>query len=202
MTGDRRSAPDRRRLCLSATVAGAREIWSSPTSKANVSTPKNWSERISPHSAPPGTKPGDLSRVSCVGMWLPSNDTSRTLLPLFLPESRRTISRYRALVKSAKFAQPSGSDEFLRDSVFYLKASTGGVRKRDRDRAIRIRAEGGPRPSLRERAVALAKQKGEVRAKDLTAIGVPRCYLTPMCEEGLLTKVGYGRYRVPLSKGD
>jgi hypothetical protein len=26
-------------------------------------------------------------------------------------------------------------------------------------------------------------------------IGVPRCYLTRMCEEGLLIKVGYGRYR-------
>jgi hypothetical protein len=30
---------------------------------------------------------------------------------------------------------------------------------------------------------------------ELTAIGIPRCYLTRMCEEGLLIKVGYGLYR-------
>jgi hypothetical protein len=43
--------------------------------------------------------------------------------------------------------------------------------------------------------VALALEKGEVRTKDLTDIGVHRCYLTRMCREGLLMKVGYGRYR-------
>ena len=47
-----------------------------------------------------------------------------------------------------------------------------------------------PKASLRQRAVWLALAKGEVRAKDLTDIGVPRCYLTPMCDEGLLVKVG------------
>jgi len=35
-----------------------------------------------------------------------------------------------------------------------------------------------------------------VRTRDLSDIGVPRCYLTRMCDEGLLIKVGYGRYRV------
>jgi hypothetical protein len=34
-----------------------------------------------------------------------------------------------------------------------------------------------------------------VRTQQLTAIGIPRCYLTRMCEEGLLEKVSYGRYR-------
>jgi len=47
---------------------------------------------------------------------------------------------------------------------------------------------------LRDRAVALAIERGTVRTRDLTDIGVPRCYLTRMCEEGLLTKVGYGLY--------
>jgi hypothetical protein len=74
------------------------------------------------------------------------------------------------------------------------------MRKRDRDRAERLRLAGGPKPSMRARAVALALEKGEVRTKDLTDIGVPRCYLARMCEEGLLVKVGYGRYRAAIPK--
>jgi hypothetical protein len=54
---------------------------------------------------------------------------------------------------------------------------------------------GGPKPSLRERAVAFAREKDEVRTRDLTDIGIPRCYLARMCDEGLLIKVGYGIYR-------
>ena len=68
------------------------------------------------------------------------------------------------------------------------------MRKRDRDRAERLRLAGGPKPSLRDRAVALAIERGTVRTRDLTDIGVPRCYLARMCEEGLLTRVGYGLY--------
>ena len=41
----------------------------------------------------------------------------------------------------------------------------------------------------------LALEKGEVRTKDLTDIGVHRCYLARMCDEGHFAKVGYGRYR-------
>ncbi|CAH2405648.1 type IV toxin-antitoxin system AbiEi family antitoxin domain-containing protein [Mesorhizobium escarrei] len=74
------------------------------------------------------------------------------------------------------------------------------IRKRDRERAERIRLDGGPKPTLRERAVRLALEKGEVRTKDLTDIGVPRCYLARICEEGLLVKVGYGRYRAAVPK--
>jgi len=70
------------------------------------------------------------------------------------------------------------------------------VRKRDRDRAERLRLAGGPKPSLRDRAVAFAIELGTVRTRDLTDIGVPRCYLVRMCEEGLLMKFGYGLYRV------
>jgi hypothetical protein len=44
-------------------------------------------------------------------------------------------------------------------------------------------------------AVALANDRGVVRTRDLTDIGVPRCYLVRMCEEGLLIKVGYGLLR-------
>jgi hypothetical protein len=69
------------------------------------------------------------------------------------------------------------------------------IRKRDRERAERIRLAGGPKPSLRDRAVAFAREKGEVRTLELTEIGIPRCYLARMCDEGLLIKVGYGIYR-------
>ena len=69
------------------------------------------------------------------------------------------------------------------------------MRKRDRDRAEALRLAGGPKPSLRDRAVALATERGTVRTRDLTEIGIPRCYLTRMCDEGLLVKVSYGVYR-------
>jgi hypothetical protein len=81
----------------------------------------------------------------------------------------------------------------------YARASLK-IRKRDRDRAERIRLAGGPKPSLRERAVALALKMGVVRTKELTDIGVPRCYLARMCDEGLLVKLGYGRYRAAVPK--
>lgn len=74
------------------------------------------------------------------------------------------------------------------------------IRKRDREHAERIRLAGDPKPTLRQRAVSLALEKGEVRTKDLTDIGVPRGYLARMCEEGLLVKVGYGRYRAVVPK--
>ena len=69
------------------------------------------------------------------------------------------------------------------------------MRKRGRDRAEALRLDGGPKPSLRARAVALAQKRGVARTRDLTNIGIPRCYLTRMCAEGLLIKVGYGLYR-------
>jgi hypothetical protein len=50
-------------------------------------------------------------------------------------------------------------------------------------------------PSLRERALALAREKGTVRTKDLEAIGVPRLYPRMMYKEGLLEQVRYGVYR-------
>jgi hypothetical protein len=76
-----------------------------------------------------------------------------------------------------------------------------GVRKRDRDRAERNGLAGGStKPSLRERAIAFALEKGEVRTKELADVGIPRCYLARMCDEGLLVKVRYGRYRAAVRK--
>jgi hypothetical protein len=69
------------------------------------------------------------------------------------------------------------------------------MRKCDRDRAEARRLAGEPKPSLRARATALARELGTVRARDFSDIGVPRCYLGCMCEEGLMIKVAYSRYR-------
>lgn len=74
------------------------------------------------------------------------------------------------------------------------------MRKRDRDRVDALRLAGGPKPTLRERAVALAREHGEVRTAELSAIGIPRCYLSRMCDEGLLVKIGYGCYRAATLK--
>ena len=95
-----------------------------------------------------------------------------------------------------------GEDANYEYSIPLPRATLGPpkMRKRDRDRAERLRLAGGPKPSLRERAVALAVQRGTVRTRDLTEIGVPRCYLARMCEEGLLVKVGYGAYQAARQK--
>jgi hypothetical protein len=66
---------------------------------------------------------------------------------------------------------------------------------RKRDRAEARRMAGKPKPSLRERAITLAHELGTVRTRDFSDIGVPRCYLGRMCDEGLLIKVAYGCYR-------
>jgi hypothetical protein len=59
--------------------------------------------------------------------------------------------------------------------------------------ARRSYASRGLNPTLRERAAALARERGEVRTAELTEIGIPRCYLSRMCDEGVLVKVAYGR---------
>jgi hypothetical protein len=101
------------------------------------------------------------------------------------------IARYRA-----KWLPGSGENPNYEYAIPLLgnTPKAGGLRKRDRERAEALRLAGGPKPSLRERAVALAQERGIVRTRELTDIGVPRCYLTRMCEEGLLAKVGHGRY--------
>ncbi len=58
----------------------------------------------------------------------------------------------------------------------------------------------GPKPSLREKAYAFARERATARTCDFTAVGIPRHYLAWMCEEGLLVKVGYGVYRAANSK--
>jgi len=90
-----------------------------------------------------------------------------------------------------------GEDANYEYSIFRPKTTPAApkIRKRDRDRAEAIRLSGGPRPSLRGRAVAFAHERGTVRTRDLTEIGIPRCYLARMCDEGLLVRVGYGLYR-------
>lgn len=54
--------------------------------------------------------------------------------------------------------------------------------------AERIELAGGPEPSF-------ARDKGEVRTRELTEIGIPSSYLARVCDEGLLSKVGCRIYR-------
>jgi hypothetical protein len=133
-------------------------------------------------------------------IWLPFQDTSRTILRFATDEARRTISRYRAMLKTPSSSRSSKASDFAQGvPPLPAREPANGVRKRDRDRAERIRLLGGPAPTLRDRAVALALTRGEVRTRDLTSIGVPRCYLSKMCDEGLLVRVGHGRYRATKS---
>ena len=76
------------------------------------------------------------------------------------------------------------------------------MRKGDPDRANSLRVAGGPKPTLREWAIALALKRSEVRTADLTTAGILRRDLSRMCKEGLLVKVGYGRYRASVVKAD
>ena len=80
------------------------------------------------------------------------------------------------------------------------KPKSAGMRKRERDRAEALRLTGGPKPSVRDRAIVLARDCGVVRTCELTDIGIPRCYLARMRAEELLEKVGYGRYRAAKHK--
>lgn len=125
---------------------------------------------------------------------------NKTIFRLASEEARKTYSRYQAWKRFSRFAEAGDIAVFATDAPRVApRLPTNGIRKRDRDRAERLRLAGGRKPSLRERAVALARERGEVRTKDLTDMGVHRCYLTKMCEEGLLIKVAYGRYRAKAS---
>ena len=128
--------------------------------------------------------------------WLPFQDTSKTIFLLISDDAKKSISRYRALARTSSFEEFDPSSGFATDAPLPPpREPTNGIRKRDRDRAARLKLAGGPKPSLRARAVALVEERGEVRTKDLTDIGIPRCYLSRMCQENLIVKVGYGRYR-------
>lgn len=48
----------------------------------------------------------------------------------------------------------------------------------------------------RERALAVVREKGIARGSDFDSAGVPRMYLKRLAEEGVLTRVGRGLYRL------
>jgi hypothetical protein len=70
-------------------------------------------------------------------------------------------------------------------------------RAKRRAEALRLKP-----PSLRNRALQLARERGVVTTAELQAIGVHRCYLTPMYDEGLLVRVSHGRYRATEGEAD
>lgn len=49
--------------------------------------------------------------------------------------------------------------------------------------------------TMKERALAIARTRGVVRAKDFTAAGVARTYIQRLCKDGLLVRVGRGLYQ-------
>ena len=130
----------------------------------------------------PDSKSGSERSVGSI----PTTRTTFNLKVNRRPKSSN-LTRLAGVGENANFDLPIPLNHIQRPAV--------KMRKRDRLRAERIVAADGPMPNLRERAVMLAEKLGEVRTRDLTEVGIPRCYLTRMCEEGLLIKVGYGRYR-------
>jgi hypothetical protein len=91
---------------------------------------------------------------------------------------------------------PPGVDETENSEFAIARRETTArptrMRKRDGARAEALGLAGSRKASLRVRAVALAPERGVMRTCDLSYIGIPRCYLSRMCHEGLLSKVGYG----------
>jgi predicted transcriptional regulator of viral defense system len=54
----------------------------------------------------------------------------------------------------------------------------------------------------RQRAIALARDRGIARGSDFDAAGVPRAYLSRLTEEGVLVRVGRGLYRLAEAPSD
>ncbi len=49
--------------------------------------------------------------------------------------------------------------------------------------------------TLTERALEIARNRGIARARDFQAAGIPRTYLSRLCEQGRLVKLGRGLYQ-------
>lgn len=49
--------------------------------------------------------------------------------------------------------------------------------------------------TMKERALALARARGIVRAREFTAAGIARTYIQRLCNEGLLVRAGRGLYQ-------
>lgn len=50
--------------------------------------------------------------------------------------------------------------------------------------------------TLKDRALAIARERGIARARDFDAAGVPRAYLRRLQDEGLLVRMGRGLYQL------
>ncbi len=48
-----------------------------------------------------------------------------------------------------------------------------------------------------EQVLAAVRQAGILRPRDLDALGLPKVYLTRLCQNGLLQRMGRGLYRLP-----
>lgn len=55
--------------------------------------------------------------------------------------------------------------------------------------------------AVQDLVAELFAQKVTVRTMEFEAVGVPRHYLSKMCDEGLLERIGFGLYRAVTSGG-
>jgi predicted transcriptional regulator of viral defense system len=55
---------------------------------------------------------------------------------------------------------------------------------------------GSAEGTLKDRALAIARERGIARARDFDAAGVPRAYLRRLQDEGLLVRMGRGLYQL------
>jgi hypothetical protein len=73
--------------------------------------------------------------------------------------------------------------------------------RRRLERAERSRTAKNPdaalRTLLRDKAVALVREKGVARTRDFAELGITRFYLCKLCAEGFLSRAGYGLYAAP-----
>src|SRR3546814_10851382 len=97
----------------------------------------------------------------------PRSTLTDTLFP-YTTLFRSTLSRFRALARGSSYPQSGKAAIFASDApLLPTREPTGGIRKRERDRAERVRSEGSPKPSLKERAVAFARERGVIRTKEI-----------------------------------
>src|ERR1700740_552619 len=94
-------------------------------------------------------------------------------------EARRTISRFRSMRRTYGLGHLTGCD-FVQDAPLVSRTKMPDREKGRRARRGHAGRASSKGTSLRERAVAFASTRTEVRTKELTDIGIPRCYLRRM----------------------
>lgn len=69
----------------------------------------------------------------------------------------------------------------------------GGWKEARRSRTTK-NPDSALRTLLRDKAIALVREKGVARTRDFAALGISRFYVCKLCAEGFLSRAGYGLY--------